>query len=793
MDYGLTDEEVDERRRLGQVNDVQLVSSRTIAAILRANLLTRFNALLGFLFVVILVVGPVQDALFGGVLVANSIIGIVQELRAKRTLDRLVLLVTPSARVVRSGQVQDLNVHEVVLDDVIEVGAGDPIVVDGELVVALGIEVDESLLTGEVEPRMAQVGDRLLSGSFVVAGTGRYRAVQVGAAAYANQLTFEARRFTLVSSELRASLDRILRMVSWMIVPVAAVLMVSQLSAHDSAIEALRGSVAGVVAMVPEGLVLLTSVAFAASVVRLGRHNVLVQELPAVETLARVDVVCIDKTGTLTEGQMELTALEPLPGGDQETWRDALAALVACDPNPNATLRAIGTGMGPGPGWETIAVTPFSSERKWSAAVFELNQTWVLGAPEVLLASSQDGDSSISRSISMEGVWERSQVLASEGRRVLLLAHTTQLLDGTNLPSGLKPIALAILEDRVRSDAPNTIRYFNDQGVAVKIISGDNPLTVAAVAARAGVDVGGGAIDGRDLPDEIGSLADILDAHSVFGRVSPHQKQAMVTALQSRGHVVAMTGDGVNDVLALKNADLGIAMGSGSAAGRAVAQIVLLDSNFATLPQIVAEGRRVLGNIERVAKLFVTKTVYAFLLAIAVGIAQLPFPFLPRHLTLVGSLTIGIPAFFLALSPMSQRARPDFIPRVLSFAGPAGVFAAAATFTTFAVARLYLDAPMAEARTAATFTLFSLGLMVLARLAAPLTVSYKALIAALAIAGLVVVIGPEIRTFFDLDVPSLPLILVAIGTVALAVQALTFVERVLHWFPATERLLGHER
>ncbi len=789
MNSGLSTQEVEQRRRLGQVNDVSSGPVRTLAEILRANLLTRFNALLGSLLLVIIVVGPMQDALFGGVLIANSLIGIIQEIRAKRTLDRLVLLATPKARVVRDGEVREVALSEVVLDDLLELGPGDPVVVDGELIVALGIEVDESLLTGEAEPRAARVGDQLLSGSFVVAGTGRYRAVRVGPAAYANELAEQARRFTLASSELRASIDRILRLISWMIVPVAGVLMASQLSAHDSLANALRGAVAGVVAMVPEGLVLLTSVAFAASVVRLGRHQVLVQELPAVETLARVDVICIDKTGTLTEGQMVLASVEPLFNHDKEKCIQALAALASCDPNPNATLRAIAIEVGPGSGSKPTAVTPFSSDRKWSAASFSPkdsspNQTWVLGAPDVLITSSEPADATTR---------QRVETLAGEGRRVMLLAHTLEPLDGVNLPSDLEAVALVVLEDRLRSDAAETVGYFHSQGVAVKVISGDNPLTVLAVAARAGVDVSNGAVDGRDLPEEPEAMAELLDTHSVFGRVTPHQKRAMVAALQSRGHVVAMTGDGVNDVLALKDADLGIAMGSGSAAGRAVAQVVLLDNSFATLPKIVDEGRRVLGNIERVAKLFVTKTVYAFILAIAVGVAELPFPFLPRHLTLVGSLTIGIPAFFLALSPMSQRVKPAFMRRVFSFAAPAGLLAAAATFATYAVARLSLDSPLIEARTAATFTLLSFGLVVLVHLARPLTISNQILISSLAIAGLAILLGPEARKFFELKIPSLPLILMAIGTFAIAAQALELLERVRRRGPIAERLFRHGR
>ncbi|HEY6709646.1 MAG TPA: HAD-IC family P-type ATPase, partial [Actinomycetota bacterium] len=711
---GLSAADVAQRVAKGQVNDVPSAPTRTIGQIVRSNLLTRFNLLLGSLLAVILVVGPLQDALFGLVIVANTVVGIVQEVRAKRTLDRLEVVNAPRARVVRDGQVGELAVGQVVLDDVLEVAAGDQMVVDGEVLEAAGLEVDESLLTGESETVTREPGDRLLSGSFVAAGSGRYRATKVGREAYAVQLTEEARRFTLARSELRAGVDQILKYVTWALVPTAVLLFVSQLRLAHGVRAGLSGAVAGTVAMVPEGLVLLTSVAFAVGVVRLGRRQVLVRELPAVETLARVDVICFDKTGTITAGDLAVQELVPQDGAGTAAAAAALGALAAADPNPNATLRAIGQAFPAPDGWRAEAAVPFSSARKWSGASFAGRGAFLLGAPEVLLAAdgagSPGGNGALLR---------QAEQIAVEGGRVLLLATSDGPLDGEQAPSALVPRAMVVIGDQVRGDAADTIAWFAAEGVQVKVVSGDHPRTVGAVAGQVGIAGADHPVDARTLPKERAELAGLLEASSVFGRVVPRQKQAMVEALESGGHVVAMTGDGVNDVLALKDADLGIAMGSGSAASRAVAELVLMDGRFATLPAVMAEGRRVIANIERVAKVFVTKTVYATVLALAVGLAGLAFPFLPRHLTLISSLTIGIPGFFLALEPSTQRSHPGFVRRTLAFAIPAGLTAALGTLVAYQVADV-ANVPQDQARTTATLALAGLGLVVLALAARPL-------------------------------------------------------------------------
>jgi cation-transporting ATPase E len=753
---GLTSAQVAERRSRGLTNAGGERTSRSVAEILRANILTRFNLLLGVLLAVILLVGQPQDALFGIVLVTNALIGIAQELRAKRTLDRLAVLSAPKARVIRDGTRRDIAVDELVADDLVELRAGDQLVADGVVRGSASLQADESLLTGESEPVDKRAGDQLLSGSFVVAGSGDYQATGVGADAYARKLAAQARRFTVVRSELIAGINQILRYVTWAIPPVAALLVVSQLYSDETVREGATSTVAALVGMVPQGLVLLTSIAFGAAAVTLARRRVLVQQLPAVEGLARVDVVCLDKTGTLTDGTVAFDSLVRL---DDEAPAEAALGALADDEARNATLAAIGQAFPPPRGWARQDGVPFSSARKWSAASFAGHGTWVLGAPELVLPASQDG------------LLPQAADLAASGRRVLALACAAGPLNGQVLPADLRAAAFVVLAERLRSDAPQTIAYFAAQGVALKVISGDSPRTVSAVAARAGVAQASDPLDARDLPEDLGALGALLEEHSVFGRVTPHQKESMVKALQARGHTVAMTGDGVNDVLALKLADIGVAMGTGAPATKAVAELVLLDNRFATLPGVVAEGRRVTANIERVANLFITKTVWATLLAIAAGAALMPYPFLPRHLTIIDTLAIGVPAFFLALAPNRRRYLPGFVGRVLRFTIPAGLIVAAATFSAYALARAR-GLPLAEQRTAATLVTLTLSLCVLAMLAMPLTWRRIALLAA-ALAGFVLLFPvPAVRRFYALELPhgaiGGTLLIAALGAAALA-------------------------
>ena len=768
---GLTEEEAAARLAAGLGNTAPAGTSRTVADIVRANVMTRFNALLGGLFVLVLIVGPPQDALFGLVMVANSGIAIIQEVRAKRTLDSFKVLTTPQASVVRSGRSGPVPVHELVEGDLVEIGAGEQVAVDGTVLASSGLELDESLLTGESQPVGKAPGDEVLSGSFVVAGRGRFRATRVGPKSYANTLAATAGQFTLVRSEIRGGTDRILRWVTWALVPTAVLLFASELR-REATTDAILGAVAGVVAMIPEGLVLLTSLAFALGVVRLGRRKVLVQQLPAIEVLARVDVVCVDKTGTLTEGQLRVAEVVRLEDDHREPVA-ALAALAAAEPSPNATLRAIAQAFDARPDWAPEASMPFSSARRWSGASFGGHGTWVLGAPDLLLGPpDQEAQTLV-------------DAYSNRGQRVVALGRTGEALDGRTLPGSIRPAALVVLEQRVRNDAAATVRYFAEQGVTVKVLSGDNPRTVGVVADRVGIATAEQPVDATHLPTAEDELPALVDGRHVFGRVAPEQKQAIVTALQRRGHVVAMLGDGVNDVPALKTADIGVAMGSGTSAARAVAELVLLDDAFSGLPHVVREGRRVIGNVERVAHLFLTKTTYALLLALAIGVARLPFPLLPRQLTLVGSLTIGIPSFFLAFGHRAPRARSGFVRRVLRFAVPAGVCAAVATFVAYAFGRWAPDVNLEEARTTATMVLLAVGLGLLLRLARPLTLWRRLLVGALALSYLAALTVPPLTEFFALNMPPPVVVLAALGAASMALWALdTVLESEEAWLRA---------
>ncbi|MFH8614787.1 HAD-IC family P-type ATPase [Streptomyces sp. NPDC017979] len=778
---GLTSGEVAERIARGEVNDVPVRSSRSTADIIRGNVFTRFNAIIGVLWVIMLIVAPIQDSLFGFVIVANTGIGIIQELRAKKTLDGLAVIGEAKPTVRRDGRPAAISTSEIVLGDLVELGPGDKVVVDGRVVEADGLEIDESLLTGEADPVLKRPGDQVMSGSFVVAGGGAFTATKVGREAYAAQLAEEASRFTLVHSELRSGISTILKYVTWMMVPTAIGLIVSQLVVKNADLkDSIARTVGGIVPMIPEGLVLLTSVAFAIGVIRLGRKQCLVQELPAIEGLARVDVVCLDKTGTLTEGGMDVTEVRPLGGADGAYVRRVLGALGASDPRPNASLKAVVEAHpapdADGPGrWRTLEALPFSSARKYSGARFEEDgagrtSTWLLGAPDVLLPADDPALAEVEH-------------LNEQGLRVLLLAGVDALEDA----AGARATALVVLEQRLRPDASETLAYFADQDVAAKVISGDNAVSVGAVAGKLGLPGAEHTVDARTLPADRDEMAQALDDGAVFGRVTPQQKRDMVGALQSRGHTVAMTGDGVNDVLALKDADIGVSMGSGSEATRAVAQIVLLNNSFATLPSVVAEGRRVIGNITRVATLFLTKTVYSVLLAILVVVSQVEYPFLPRHLTLLATLTIGMPAFFLALAPNKERAKPHFVRRVMRYAIPSGVIAAAATFTTYLLARSYYTGPDAlDAETsAATLTLFLVALWVLAIIARPYTWWRLLLVATMGAGFLIVLVVPWLQEFFALKLVGTTMPWTAVGVAVAASALLELAWRVVdHRFPA---------
>lgn len=654
---GLTQAEVQQRISAGKKHEIPPRSGRSVRDIVRANVFTRINFILGILFVLVLTTGSFVNSAFGLLIVVNSSIGIIQELRARRTLETLTLVGEEHPIVLRDGIKKTVNQEELVLDDIICLGSGNEVVVDGVVVEAEVLAMDESMLTGEADPVLKQPGDKILSGSYVVMGTGKYQVTHIGADSYAAKIALEASKFSLKKSQLQESLDTILKYVVWVLIPVGVMVVISQIELGLNWYHTVLSITGALVPMVPEGLILITSTAFALGVIRLGQRKCLVNELPAIEGLARVDVVCADKTGTLTENKLKFTQIVS-PNGELPV-PVALAHLAYADNDPNMTVEALLEALpAPESSWTVVERKPFNSSDKFSSITFSEQGTYGLGAPDVLLVDSAWADT--------------AQKISDEGLRVLAF--------GKFAADIFTPEGLLVFEQTIRPDVVDTLNFFAKQDVEVKIISGDNARSVGAVTRRLGLEVGD-PIDAREIKEV--DFVDTVNAGTVFGRVTPQQKQDMVQALQKRGHNVAMTGDGANDILALKDADIGVAMGSGAPASRSVAKIVLLDNQFATLPHVVAEGRRVIGNIERVANLFITKTIYSAVLSILVLIASMPFPFMPIHVTITGWFTIGIPAFVMALPPNYQRAQDGFVRRILSFAIPAGIIVGTSAFVTY--------------------------------------------------------------------------------------------------------------
>lgn len=761
---GLSAAEVAERTADGRSNTVPEPPGRTLAQIIRVNTFTVVNAIMVVLFVLVVISGNLRDGLFVGVVVSNSIVGVVQEVRARRELGRLQVVTEPDAIVVRDGASCTIRTEQIVLDDLFEVSIGGQLPVDGVVVESAGLRIDESMLTGESLEVQKNIGDEVLSGSFVVAGNALVEATAVGADSYASNLATEAKTFTAAESQLRQGINRILHWLT-VIIPIASIFLLISLLGEQSWQDALQGTVAAAVAMVPDGLVLLTSVAFMAGVIALARHNALASQLSTVEVLARVDVLCLDKTGTITTGDISFGALHAADGRDESEIIQILAAMGSADRAPNATMAAIVNEVGSTSDWKVEAFEPFNSARKWAAVSFVGHGWFYIGAPEFLIP---DGDA----------MRTLAEGLGASGKRILALGSAKLGPNGDSPDPGLVPLAIVELEDEIRPDAPEILAYFAEQNVTLKVISGDNPETVAAIAERAGLVVSTPAVDARELPEDLDEMALALEEGTVFGRVAPRQKQAMVRALQKHGHVVAMTGDGVNDVLALKEADLGISMGSGSEATKSVADLVLTDDSFSSLPVVVDEGRKVINNVERVSNLFVTKAAYAVLLTLAVGVIGSPFPFLPRQLTLIGTFSIGVPGVFLALAPESDLVRPGFLRRVLWFSVPAGIAAGTATLAAYEASRRVTDLELDEARTLATVTLLSIGLIVLAVASRPLRLWKVGLVAGMAAGYALIFTMPWLRNYFELELFVSSAWWFAIAAVATAGTFIVLVPRI---------------
>lgn len=751
---GLTSQEVAKRQAEGLVNRLENQTSRSWANILRSNILTPFNGIITVLAIATLLAnGSPINSLFFIAMLLNIVVGIAQEVKAKVVLDRLAIMAKPTVKVLRDGKNQTIASGDVVMDDYIVLGLGDQVVADGVILWSSGLEIDESLLTGESDPIAKATDDTVLSGSFVTSGNGVMRVTKVGEQAYSAKLATEAKEFKRVSSELIDATNKIMKWIARILLVVVPVLVIGQLRINDNWREAVVHTVAAIVGMIPEGLVLLTSMAFLLAVLKLARQKVLVQQLPAVETLARVNTLLLDKTGTLTEGKITVDEMLFSDTVDKRLVKSVIATLASRGSSPTNNALREATG-----GVKKLSITqevPFNSRRKWSAISCGEGM-FIMGAPEIVLSNDDE-------------MLAQANKLAGQGYRVLAIAQSNEWPNGDKVTGIRKGLAIIALSERIRSDAKKTLQFFAKQGVAVKIISGDSPITVAAVAQLVGIMAT--PYDARNLPDATTQPKDflrIVRENNVFGRVRPEQKRQIAAALQGDGDVVAMTGDGVNDALALKKADLGIAMSTGSAATRSVAEVVLLDNKFSHLPAVLVEGRRVVANIERVANLFIIKNVYTTILALATTVLGLTYPFLPAQMTVIGALSIGIPAFFLALAPNSRVYRPGFMSRVLSFSIPTGAVMAIAMIACYYWLVSSAGASVAVAGTGVSIVVMLIGILVLIRLSKPVRGWKLLLVLVCELAFMACVLWPPLANLFSFEF-QLNTLVIALIVVAIAV------------------------
>lgn len=743
-ELGLSSAQAQERVDAGWANLPIDPPGKTVGQIVRSNVFTYFNMLFFFLAACVLAVGSWQNVMFMGVVLANIAIGIVQELRSKRTLDKLTLLTAPQGAVIRDGRRRKIPTSEMVRDDIVEFSAGDQIFADA-VVVAGECSANEALITGEADEIKKKPGDELLSGSFVVSGQCRARLTRVGADSFANRLTLEAKAAKPPQqSEMMRSLTRLVQVIGIAIIPLGILMAVKEIVwLGRSVTDGVVATVASLIGMIPEGLYLLTSMALAAGVVRLAQKRTLVHDMGCIETLARVDVLCVDKTGTVTENKMTVEDVVPLcPERFEESdirliMADYVAAMRA-DNDTMAALRRYFTGEVKQP---AIKAVPFTSAKKFGGVSFHEDETYLLGAPDVLLGERG-------------GKYAKQiDAYSAKGCRVLLLGLYDGDVEDERPEAGLMPIALILLSNKIREEAPETFKYFAAQGVAIKVISGDNALAVSEVAKRAGIRGAENYVDARTLETDE-DIAEAVERYTVFGRVTPDQKRRFVRALKAAGHTVAMTGDGVNDVLALKEADCSVAMASGSDAACQVSHIVLLESNFAAMPSVVAEGRRVINNIERSASLFLVKNIFSFILAVITLVFTLPYPVTSAQMSLVSALTIGIPGFILAMEPNSARIKGKFLPNVVGRALPGGLTDLFLVLGAILFC-LVFELPEDMMGTICTVILCVVGLMVVHRTCKPYDLLRRAMMVALVVGfGICVLVLPELFTISKLDLPA---------------------------------------
>ncbi len=729
---GLTAEQVEVRKKQGQTNVVTAKSGKSEKQIIWEHCFTYFNLVFVIMAVLLAIAGSsIKNMTFMVIVVINTAIGIVQQLRAKRAVDKLTLVTAQRVQALRDGVWTELRSDLLVQDDIVRFGAGDQICADG-VVLDGTMQVNEALLTGEADAVEKTGGTEVLSGSFVVSGSASVRLTQVGDSSFAARLSLEAKADPQAAkSEMMRLLDKLIWVMGVMLIPVGLILFYQEFQILKLGLEtSAEKTIAALVGMIPEGLYLLTSVAMAASAIKLTREKVLVQDMNCIETLARVDVLCVDKTGTITEPVMSVEGLIPLGDTREDYVQQILTALYGSSEPDNDTARAIQKKYPGQSDWQCSRYIPFDSKYKWCGGTYDGQGSFLAGAPELIMGSGYDT------------VRAEIEHQAARGCRVLLVGHHADALEpGKPAPQGVTPLALVLLSNPIRATAPQTFRYFAQQGVTVKVISGDNPMTVSEVAGRAGIPGSERYIDAGTLTtdEEVSRAAEDM---VVFGRVTPEMKKRLILSMKKQGHTVAMTGDGVNDVLAMKQADCGVAMASGAQAASQVARLVLTNSDFAAMPGIVAEGRRVINNIQRAAALFLVKNVFSLGLALICMLTGWAYPIEPFHMSIIAALTIGVPGFFLAMEPNYERVTGKFLPTVLRKALPGGLTNIIVVFSAYGMMNAY-RLPVTDAATVCTAALAVVGLLVLFQVSRPFDLFRRIIWAAMAVAlvGSFVILG----------------------------------------------------
>lgn len=729
---GLTNKEIEERINNGKINHNTTIKTKSVKEIFRTNICTLFNFLNLFLAFLVFLVGSYKNLLFLGTILCNTLIGIIQELKSKKIIDKLSLIVSKKVTVIRNGENKFITPEQIVMDDLIKLMPGEQIVTDSKILNGK-IEVNESLITGEINPIQKNIGDTILSGSFVVSGEALAQVIHVGEENYTYKITKEAKYLKPIGSEIMKSLKKIIKLISYIIVPIGILFFLKQTHIPNNTIQnSVVNTVAALIAIIPDGLMLLTSTVMALSVIKLSKHNVLIQEMYCMEILARVDTICFDKTGTLTKGQMQITKYIPIKNTDIKTIIKEICYNLD---NHNSTMNALIDKYGKTNNYKVKEIIPFKSENKWSGVTFEKYGTYIIGAPEKLLSDLK--------------IVEKYQ----QENRVIALVHSEENFKNEKLPKNLELIGIFLIEDVIRKEAKETIEFFQKNDVDVKIISGDNPITVSKIAQKLKLSFYDNYIDTTNLTEQ--ELKEAALKYNIFGRVTPQGKKILVKSLQENNHTVAMTGDGVNDVLALKQSDCAIALSSGTEAARNVSELILLDSNFNSIPKIVLEGRRTINNIQRSASLFITKTLYALLLLTLFMFVKKSYPFIPIQLTLTSVFTIGIPAFILALEPNNEKVKGNFLINVTSVAFPTSITIIFNIILLLITSEI-INMPQIDISTIAVLLLGTTGFMHIYRISYPLNLIRTILLTTMIISFLIAIFGFE--NLFSLSILNRELI-----------------------------------